>query len=262
MRDRTERFEIEGTPVLQLRIGSGSVRLTEGEAGAVTVRLSGSQSALDRYRIEQAGDVVEIGPEPGARTGLAAVKVIVESGAPAEVRARLGSCDFTAVAPLAALQVDAGSGDIRVDRVDGEVTVRSASGDLRIGSADGIIKVTSASGDLHVGAAKGGADLKTASGDMRFKIADGGIKVKSASGDVVVENLREGDLDAKMLSGDVTVGVPTGRTLEVKLDAVSGKVVTQFPVTDGAEDDGDGVERISRITVKTVSGDILLRPAT
>jgi DUF4097 and DUF4098 domain-containing protein YvlB len=126
---------------------------------------------------------------------------------------------------------------------------------------DGSLKIAIASGDVTAGAVLGGTDVKSASGDLRIKIAATGVKAKTASGDITVGTLRSGDLDATCISGDVTVGIPEGRTVDVRLDSLTGRVSTEFPVRHDAEvdapDDGD----VSTIKIRAMSGDINLRPA-
>jgi len=260
MSERIERFEIDGTPTIQVKIASGAILFTEGTAGEVVVRLTGKESAIAKYRIEQSADLVQIEHESGRHMISPNIRVTVETGVPPEVRASVSSGDVTAAGELTDLQVSTASGDVRIDRVSGDVAARSASGDIKIGSIDGFFKASLASGDIQAGVVKGGADLKTASGDVKIKIAEGGIKAKSASGDVLIGNLRDGDFDAKSLSGDVIVGVPTGRALEVNLDSVSGKVKSEFTVGRDREDEIDE-GGVSILSIKTVSGDVILRPA-
>ncbi|MBU1226711.1 MAG: DUF4097 domain-containing protein [Actinobacteria bacterium] len=261
MSERIERFEIAGTPAIQVRVASGAVRLTEGDAGKVVVHLDGKDSEIERYRVEQIGDLVQIEPEGGWRMVNPSIRITIETGVPPEVRVKSASGEVTATGELAHLQVDTASGSVRVDRVSGDASIRSASGDVKIGSVEGFLKATVASGDVQAGVVKGGADLKLASGDAKITIAEGGIKMKSASGDLLVGNLRDGDFEAKSLSGDVTVGIPAGRTLEVRLDALSGKLTTEFPVRQDRDDHAaDG--GVSIISIKTISGDVTLRPVT
>jgi DUF4097 and DUF4098 domain-containing protein YvlB len=261
MSERVERFEISGTPVIQAKVPVGRLQLVEGAEGEVVVTLRGGESALARYRVEQTGDLIEIAPDAGKHVSISSVRITVESGTPPEVKARLASCDLSATCEIADLQVDTASGDVRVERVEGDAVIRSASGDIRIASVGGILKVTAASGDVFAGVVEGGADLKTASGDVKIRTAGGGIKAKCASGDVTVKSLTAGDFDAKTLSGDVFVGIPSGRTLEVDLDTVSGKVRIGFAVDGGSDqltgstsaDDG-----VARVKARTVSGDVTL----
>jgi len=261
MTERIERFQVGGSPTVQVRLPVGSIRFIDGAEGEVLVRLRGRDATASRVRVEQTGDDIEIYLEPGRIIGLAGVEVIVEAGTAPAVRARLGSGDLSAGCDLAELQVDTASGDINVGRIAGDATVRSASGDIRIGSVGGRFQAASASGDVRVGRVDGAADAKTASGEIRIERARRGLKAKSASGDITVGALDGGDVDAKALSGDVAIGVPPGRTLEVNLDSVAGKVTTGFEVSQsgsGGEDDGGGV---STITVRTISGDIQIGAA-
>jgi len=262
MSERVERFEISGTPVIQAKVPAGRLQFVEGAEGEVVVTLRGSESALARYRVEQTGDLIEIAPETGKRISMSGVRITVESGTPPEVKAKLASCDLSATHEITDLLVDTASGDVRAERVEGDAVIRSASGDIRIASIGGILRVIAASGDVLAGVVEGGADLKTASGDVKIKTAGGGIKVKCASGDVSVRSLATGDFDAKTLSGDVSVGIPPGRTLEVDLDTVSGKVRTSFSVDKGSdqptEDSTPADGGVARIKVRAVSGNVTL----
>ena len=262
MSERVERFEISGMPVIHARVPSGRLQFVEGTEGEVVVTLRGSESALARYRVEQTGDLIEISPEAGKHFSISGVRIAVEVGRPPEVKARLASCDLSATCEIADLHVDTASGDVRAERVSGDAAIRSASGDTRIASVGGRLKVSAASGDVFAGVIEGGADLKTASGDVKIKTAGGGIKAKCASGDVSVRSLATGDFDAKTLSGDVFVGIPPGRTLEVDLDTVSGKVRTSFSVDKGSdqptEDSTPADGGVARVKVRAVSGDVRL----
>jgi len=261
MSEQVQRFEISGTPAIQAKVPSGRLQFAEGARGEVVVTLRGSSSALARYQVEQAGDLIEISPETGKHFSMSGVRVTVEVGTPPEVKARLASCDLSATCEIAELHVDTASGDVRAERVSGDAVIRSASGDVRMGSVGGILKVTAASGDVSAGAVEGGADIKTASGDVKIGSARGGLKAKCASGDVTVKNLTAGDFDAKTISGDVFVGIPRGRTLEVSLDTFSGKVRTGFDVDKGGDKDAESTSAdggVSTVKVKAVSGDVTL----
>ncbi len=261
MSERVERFEISGTAVIQARVPSGRLRFVKGTEGEVVVTLRGSESTLARYRVEQTGDLIEIAPDAGKHFGTSGVRITVESGTPPEVKARMASCDLSATCEIADLQVDTASGDVRAERVAGDAVVRSASGDIRFVSVGGILKASAASGNVFAGVVEGGADIKTASGNVKVGTAGGGIRVKSASGNVTVRNLTAGDFDAKTLSGDVFLGIPPGRTLEVSLDTVSGKVRTGFAVDKGSDQDADSTSAdvgISTVSVRAVSGNVTL----
>lgn len=256
MSERVEGFEVAGTPVLRIRMVAGTLRVAEGEPGRLSVCLQGDDRMIDHFRIHQRGDTVLVEPDPGRRGRWSRLSVTVESGNPVDLRARVGSCDVLADYPLASLQVEAASGEVGAQRVVGEVRVRAASGAVRLGAVEGDLRVTVVSGDVRVDEAAGDVDITTASGDIEVGgITGGEARFRSASGDVRIGSFERGDLAAKTLSGDVAVAIPPGRTLEVDLDSLSGRVRTEFPVSDTAEGSP------GRLAVKSLSGDVVLRSA-
>ena len=63
------------------------------------------------------------------------------------------------------------------------------------------------------------------------------------------------DLECNSTSGDVRIGLPSGRTLDVDLNMLSGDIRSDF-----SPECGDGAT--ARLRVRTVSGDIALLRST
>ena len=255
MSERVERFAVEGTPSLAVRAASGDVRVVDGSAGEVVVRLRGRDHIVESFLIEQHGNTITIEPERG-RSVSGPVGIVVEVGEPAVLRVRIASGDVTAETELAELGVDTASGDVRAGRIRDGAQAKSASGDLQFGEIGGGLSVASASGDVVAAAVGRNLEAKVASGDIRIGRIGGDVDVKSAAGDLDIESFEGGDLSAKTLSGNVTVGVVSGRRFSVSFNSLSGHIRTDFPVTDGG---GGGAP--SRLNVKTMSGNIRIRPA-
>ncbi len=254
MSERIERFTVEGRPSLAVRAVSGDVRIVDGAAGEVVVRLRGRDRYLENFVVEQHGSTITIEPERG-RSASGSVGIVVEVGAPAALRVRIASGDVTAETELAELSVDSASGDVRAGRISDGVRAKTASGDLNLGEIGGALSVASASGEVVAADVGRTLEAKVASGDVRIGRARGDVDVKSASGDLDVATFEGGDLNAKTLSGDVTIGVVAGRRFSVSFNSLSGTIKTDFPVADG----GDGT--LSRLNVKSMSGDIRIRAA-
>jgi DUF4097 and DUF4098 domain-containing protein YvlB len=89
-----------------------------------------------------------------------------------------------------------------------------------------------------IGAAKENVNVKTGSGRVRISEFDGTA------------------FAAKTVSGDISVRVPTGRTLRVDLKTLSGTV--RLPGDPAATADRHEPERQITVTGKTVSGDIVV----
>ena len=254
MSERTERFQITGTPRLSVRLPAGEVRVVAGPAGEVVVRARGAESDLGRLVITGYGDTVTVEAERTGWGRWAAVDVQIAVGAAPEVRARLASSGLVLDTTVREVDATTASGDLRAGVVEGRLVARLASGDLAAAAA-GSLDVISASGDVRVPEVRGEATVKTASGDISLGVVAGALTVRTASGDVTVSRLEGSRLDAKTVSGDVRLGVPPGRRYTVSLQSLSGGVRTDFPVS------GEGGGAPARLQVATVSGDIRISGA-
>lgn len=255
MSERTERFEVTGTPRLSVRLPAGEVRVVAGPPGEVVVRARGGESDLSRMVIEARGDTITLEPDKVGWHRWASLDVEIAVGAPPEIRARLASGGLLVRTAAAELDAASASGSVEAGEVAGRLTVRLASGDLVAGVADSL-DVVSASGDVRVARVSGDAGVKTASGDVTLGTVAGDLTARTASGDVTVSRLEGSHLDAKTVSGDVRVGVPAGRRYSISLQSLSGDVRTDFPIA------GEGGGAPGRLQVATVSGDIRITGAT
>ena len=122
-----------------------------------------------------------------------------------------------------------------LEHVAGRLEVSTASGDVRVGSVQGDVNSTTASGDLSIDEVGGSASLRTASGNL------------------TIGRLTGGDLSAKSLSGNLKVGIPPRRRIDVDLHSLSGKLRNRLPEGDGSPPEAEIVVRAN-----TVSGDVTL----
>ena len=254
---RREELDVGPEPSLALRMVSADLRILEGEPGRITVAVDGPHA--DRFTIEQVGDRVMV-EQPSGALRWESGDVTITAPAGVAVRARLASADMEASVTLRDLRADVASGDLRLGHVAGEVRVKSASGDVRTGDISGDLEVTTASGDVRVGTVAGKADVNTASGSCWLESVGAGLSVRSASGDIVVRSYAGADVRMQTMSGDVRIGFPPGRTLEVDLSTLSGDVRnTLGPRADTA--DGEVHDRV-RVYARTISGDITIEPGS
>ena len=165
----------------------------------------------------------------------------------------------------ARLEITSSSGDVAVRDVVGSVTVRTVSGDVSLRGGGGDLRIEAASGSLRaVAAAPLEATVRTISGDVEIqapRMERTGIT--TVSGDVEIASVfgPGGDHVVSTTSGDVDLAVHGGVTIDAR--TVSGDVDCMHP--DGLAHDrrgepfviGDGA---ARLTVRTLSGDIEIRP--
>ncbi len=256
MTRRIERFELAERPRVFFRLPAGEARVLAGEEGVIEIRLSGRDSALERYLVEDRGGQIVVEPESGRIGRWSRVDLEIRVGPGADIHARLASGDVVVTTAVESLAVDSGSGDVEADLVTGDVRVKTASGDIVIGEVGGRLEVAAAAGDVRARSVAGDLNAKTASGDIEIGEVSGSVVAHAASGDVEITKFLGDAFRVRTLSGDVRLGVTSGRRFAVEFQSLSGDVRTDFPVS------GDQIAGpTARLAVKTMSGDIVVRSA-
>lgn len=182
-------------------------------------------------------------------------------GTVGDVDIALPSADISAQAVSGSLGVKTASGDLDVDVVDGAVKVRSVSGDVSIDTLNDDASLTLVSGDVSISTANCHADVTSISGDVTITDAHDGASVKSTSGDVIVRRAWSGSVRVATVSGDVAVGIPSGRGVSVDARSMSGDLSSEIDLDDD-QGSGSGDATVVRVTAHSVSGDVeILRAA-
>lgn len=241
----------------------GEIHIRATATSESQVRLTGlrgdgaTQRAIEQAIVEFADGRLHVANPSRIRLGLLPslrIEVTVPDGS--SVRVRTASADTRIDGRISSLAVNTASGDVTADDVDGEVRVKSASGDLRVGSVTGDVRARTASGDIWVGCAET-VQLNTASGDVTVDELGGSGQISTVSGDQRIGRAGQGDLVLRAVSGDVSVGVAKGALAHLSFNTISGTIRTDLPVTDAAPEH----DAVLRITGRTVSGDITVKPA-
>lgn len=251
---RRETFEAGERPRVSIQVPSGDIRIVEGAHDTIEVFLDGSDSAVTRFTVEKHGDTVDISPDKGSVRRWSSVDVVVSGPPGMAVDARLKSADLDIEVPLRWLEASVASGDVRARDIEGDATIKTASGDIRLGAVGGRCEISAASGDIRVDHTGGECTVNSASGDIVVGSADDRVRFRSAAGDVSLGSCRGPEFEAKTVSGDVRLGIPPGRTIDVDVRTLSGGVVNALTPSEG--------EKTGRLSlrVKTVSGNIEFHP--
>lgn len=80
--------------------------------------------------------------------------------------------------------------------------------------------------------------------------------MNSASGDLRIGRVDGSEVNARTLSGDVVLGIPARRRIDVDMQSMSGDLRNRLPKGDGSPP-----EASIRIRAVSVSGDVTLRGA-
>ncbi|MDH3730843.1 MAG: DUF4097 domain-containing protein [Acidimicrobiia bacterium] len=253
---RVERsFAVTGRPRLEVKVKSGDIRIRQSATDDVVVVLDGSDKWLERISIDQIGDDT-IRVEATGRTGLLGrVEVVASVPAGSDVDIKVESADVFVDVDVTELRVGVGSGDVRAGLVTGNAQIKAGSGDIHIDEIQGDLEVSVASGDVRVKEVLGDTKAKGASGDIVLERVAGRVEGSTASGDITIRAFEGPDLRVTALAGDVTLGIPAGRTLDVQLQTMSGDVINDLGAASGERTGA------ASLRIKTMAGDIRLKPA-
>jgi hypothetical protein len=243
-------FDVGTRPRIQVKLGAGSVRVVQGEPGSIGVDVQGR--GADTVIMEQAGDLVSVRQEDRLIRGSIHVTFTAPEGV--SLSAGLASADLEVEVLVEDLNVSVASGDVRVGRIEREAVVKTASGDVEIEALAGKGRLNSASGDVRIVDALEDATVNTASGHIDITRGHRDLRLRSASGDIAVHDYRGADIATSTISGDVLLGLPQGRSVDVELRTLSGRI--SLPSAPSSQEQTTKTK--VRVRFKSVSGDFEL----
>jgi DUF4097 and DUF4098 domain-containing protein YvlB len=251
------------TPVqLNVENSSGSVHVTRGNSGAVTVHadirtnhwMMGGGSEADVQEIEQNPPVKQEGntiriTKPGdyrhvsidyeiqvpeetvveSSTGSGSQAVEMVKG-PVTVSTGSGSVKVREIASH--IEAESGSGSIEVNDIQGPAQVKTGSGSITADGIAGAFKGETGSGHLELRVtAPGDVYATTGSGHLELNGVDGKLYAHSGSGHIEVTGTPRSDWELHAGSGGVDIHVPQGVGYDVDAHAGSGSVNVSGPIT-------------------------------
>jgi DUF4097 and DUF4098 domain-containing protein YvlB len=259
---------------LFVELRSGELVVHTDDTGETVVEVTGN--GADDVAVDQHGREVSVrAPRggPGFFGSGSSLSVRVRLPHDSDLSAKLGSTDLRADGRLRDTTVKTGSGDLRFEELTGETSLESGSGDVTVAAVRGPLQVKSGSGDVvldrvhapvqvltgsgnvSVASAEDTVTVKSGSGDMRVRDAHRDLSLNTASGDLVVDVMHRGQLSARNVSGDISVGVPAGVPVWTDVSTMTGSVTSGLAAVGEPADGQDHVE----VRATTVSGDVELR---
>jgi DUF4097 and DUF4098 domain-containing protein YvlB len=252
MSEPQQVFDVGPELRLDVQMRSADVHIKQGEAGQVAIRLSGSEEAIDWVDIDASKDSVAIRERPGGRRWFkGSIEVVVKVPPGSDVSIRAGAGDVRVGTPVNELHINVGSGDVRAEDVGGDTHINLASGDLVVGALNGDAEINTASGDVRIASARN-LKIGSASGDVLVGELSGSGQLTSASGDVRIPSFSGSDLSVSSMSGDATIGLIPGMTVDADIKTLSGDLINRISPSE-TERRGE-----MRLTIKSLSGNVIL----
>ena len=216
-----ERVLKVGGPVdLEVRSGSGSIRVFPGEGDTVKV-VGRIRAGRSWFSSDASGRIREIEKNPPIEQSGRAIRV---GRADDESLFRNISISYDVTVPAQArVEARTGSGAVEVGDLAGPVEAHSGSGSISIGRVAGAVVARTGSGSIDVAGAQG-LEAHSGSGSIKARGIAGAVQADSGSGGVEVEHAGPGDVDVSSSSGNVVV---TGVDGAARVSASSGGVEVQ-----------------------------------
>ncbi len=127
------------------------------------------------------------------------------------------------------LVISAGSADVDVQDIAGDVEIHSLSGDVTLRAIGGRMIVETLSGDVRLGDGSGEARVTTMSGDITLRDVRASADVHTTSGDVILSVLRAGQVKVESMSGDIRFDGDLAAAARVRFATHSGDVTMRLP---------------------------------
>lgn len=237
---QTKEFDAKGLEMINVRAGAGHIKVQGGDVQKVKVTITGSMQRCSFVTEIQGNQLYLEAKNPshlswknkGCEAGFQ-----VEAPGNLLLQAKAGSGDIDVVLRKADVDLSAGSGDIRLKQVQGNLVAGAGSGDVEgeISSADVNVKV--GSGEVNLTGLTGVATIKAGSGDIKLQWAH-------APG--------AGQVDIRAGSGDTILIFPENTKLVSDVDTGSGHFLNELGDVPGAS---------LRVLAQSGSGDVSIRKA-
>jgi hypothetical protein len=218
--ERAKTFPAASLKLLDIDVSDGPIRVAAAEADTVSVTVVDDDPEKCEVKMGVEGDRLVLQAKPKRR------------GWFSRGRCKTG---FEVLAPRAlGLTADAGTGDVKVAGLKGEIEVDSGTGDV-------VLEDTGSRLDIDLG-----------TGDVSGTTRAGSAKVDCGTGRVDLRWLAapEGEIDVDAGTGKVTLSFPEKTALRTSLHSGAGEVESAFASEPGAK---------ARVSVDAGAGDVALK---
>jgi putative adhesin len=165
------------------------------------------------------------------------IELDVPRGATVQIKTNDGSVEVMDVADA---RVDTLSGDINVRGVSKRVEASSVSGDVSLENSSGPIRLRSISGSVEASHARtidatDDCEANTVSGDVSLaQISHAHVQARTISGSVTMKGplARGGLYDFKTTSGDMLFTLPDDASFRISARIPRGEIITDFTLKD------------------------------
>jgi DUF4097 and DUF4098 domain-containing protein YvlB len=240
-------FQTPNPANIEVSIPSGDISVETDGTEETYVSVDGDERLLEHIEVHSNGDRVAIKLREKGKFGFSFGSFFGDGGLRVEVRAPHGS----------SVRVKTASADTELEGHFGALELNSASGDVRLrGEIAENATIRTVSGDVELERVDGDLSVQCVSGDVRARAIAGSVDTKSVSGDIRLDALASGDVRFTSVSGDIEIGIAQGSLVDVDAGSTSGDLSSEVPLASEPPS-GEGTAAPTVVLRgRTVSGDV------
>ena len=190
-------LQVSGSVNLEITTGAGDINVRTGDSSQV--QICGHVKASNWFGGNMEEKVKRISANPPIQQSGNDIRIGHIDDA--SLRHNI-SISYDVVAPATTrLQAHTGSGNQRVEGIQGQSELESGSGDLQVSGVGDTVRAETGSGNITLDQVKGNVRSKTGSGDIRATGISGGFEGSTGSGDVVLQQTSSGSVHVDTGSG-------------------------------------------------------------
>jgi len=212
----------------------------EHAAGALTIKAP-KLRPLDFSNKTRSIDVTIELPAGSSVHGSTGVGDLHGTGRLGECRYKTGVGHFQ-LGHTGKLNLTTGTGNVVVERVDGDVEITTGSGRVNIAEVDGAAKVKNSNGATMIGTATGAVRVRSANGDITVDQAAEAVDAKTANGSVKAHQVVRGAVMLETAMGDIEIGIREGTAAWLDVKTRFGRVTNTMDARETPDAAADKVE--------------------
>jgi hypothetical protein len=240
-------FQTPNPANIEVSIPSGDISVETDGTEETYVSVDGDERLLEHIEVHSNGDRVAIKLREKGKFGFSFGSFFGDGGLRVEVRAPHGS----------SVRVKTASADTELEGHFGALELNSASGDVRLrGEIAENATIRTVSGDVELERVDGDLSVQCVSGDVRARAIAGSVDTKSVSGDIRLDALASGDVRFTSVSGDIEIGIAQGSLVDVDAGSTSGDLSSEVPLVTEPPSGEDTAAPTVVLRGRTVSGDV------
>jgi RNA polymerase sigma factor (sigma-70 family) len=218
-------FKTGKSPRLSLEVFNGGIEIVADAQGTVDARLTKQSQAATQEQARQALKNIEVKWTQDRDT----IRIIARRLKEEKQDNQESVSAVVHVPPGALLDLRTDNGAVQLSAGTGEVRVRTSNGAIRVKDSKGSLRLTTANGAIAVTGARGPMDLKTQNGSITLQGEKVVVKAHTSNSGIRFTGvLADGKHSFSTNNGSIVLTLPANAKFQMDAETTNGTIVNDF----------------------------------